>query len=316
MVRVSVNIPVYNGSDYIRDTLESVLAQTVKDFEIIIIDDGSNDGSGQVIKEFKDSRIKYFFQENKGIGAARNAAIEMSQGEYIAFLDQDDLWLPTKLEEELAMFDKGRDIGLVFCNTIFFSYKGDLFSYYGKEKPPQGMVFRQLLRKYFLSLETVMVRRSVLETVGLFPDYMMAEEYDLFLRIAYKFPFGYVDKALSKYRLHDKNYSWGRELEEIKEIRMTIDTLCHNIPEFENIYAKELLEKGEDLSFSEAIVHWRSNNLPEAKRIILRLAKTHPSPKIITTLLLIFLFKFKTYDRLSMLLKGRRKKNIFLWGAE
>ena len=176
MPKVSVNIPVYNGKEYIRETLESVLKQTYSDFEIIIIDDGSTDETSQIIKEYNDPRIKYFFQENQGIGKARNAAIRKSGGEYIAFLDQDDLWLPDKLAEQITFIEKRSDLGLVFSDSIFFNEKKEEYRYYSKEKPYRGMVFRQLLNHYFISLETVVTRKKIAEEMGLFPNYMMAEE--------------------------------------------------------------------------------------------------------------------------------------------
>lgn len=313
MAKVSINIPVYNGQDYISETLESVLNQTYNDFEIIIVNDGSSDNSEGTIKGFKDPRIKYFYQHNQGIGLARNRAIRESSGEYIAFLDQDDLWLPAKLEEEIALFERDPDIGLVFCDTVFFNRNEELFRYYDKKKPPEGRVFGQLLKKYFLSLETVMIRRNVLDKTGLFPDYMMAEEYNLFLRIAYWFAFAYVDKPLAKYRLHEKNYSWGRELDEIDEVRKTLAALCESIPDIKQTYRRHLEEKRDDLDFSEAIALWKNNHSHKAQKIILRLIQRKIKPKTILALLLIYLFDFKTYNKLSGFLAARKKKNPFLW---
>jgi glycosyltransferase involved in cell wall biosynthesis len=269
MPKVSVNIPVFNDERYIKETLKSVLDQTFIDYEVILIDDGSTDGTAEIIKGISDPRIKYFYQKNQGIGAARNAALLRSQGEYIAFLDHDDLWLPEKLEKQIALLEARPEVGLVFSDTVFFNDHGDLYCIYQERKPPRGRVFGELLVWYFLSLETVVIRRSVLDEVGWFnPAMMMAEEYDLFMRIAYKFDLDYVDEPLAKYRLHQNNYSWGREEQAIAEERLTVTGLLRKHPEIYDHYRAGIRKRFEDLGLRQVILLWKAGKRKAALGVL------------------------------------------------
>lgn len=271
MPKVSVNIPVYNGEKYIEETLQSVLDQTFQDFEIILVDDGSTDRSAEIVKGSNDKRIKYVFQQNQGIGGARNTALKNSRGKYIAFLDQDDLWLPAKLQKQIELFERRPELGLVFCNTTFFNNLGRLHEMYEKPFDESSYLFPRLLKKYFLSLETVMIDRDVLEKVGTFPEkMMMAEEYNLFLKVAYFYDLGYVNGPLAMYRIHDKNYSWGKELQEIDEIRETLRQLEEMIPGFRTSYSGELLQLETGNAVKEGLASWKAGKNKDASAVFFR----------------------------------------------
>ncbi len=110
---ISVIIPVYNGENYLADAIESVLAQTYPAVEIIVVDDGSTDGSAGIIRQFSPP-VRYCFQENRGLGAARNRGVSESRGDYLSFLDADDLWLPDKLSRQMEVFQTNPDLDMVF----------------------------------------------------------------------------------------------------------------------------------------------------------------------------------------------------------
>lgn len=110
---ISVIIPVYNGECYVAEAIDSVLNQTYKNIELIVIDDGSTDGTAAIVKNYEN--IIYFYQENRGLGAARNQGVDLAKGEYLAFLDADDYWLPEKLEQQLAQLSKATTLSLAFC---------------------------------------------------------------------------------------------------------------------------------------------------------------------------------------------------------
>ena len=124
MPRVSVNICCYNGGKYIAETISSVLAQTFTDFELVIVNDGSKDDTEGKILGFNDGRIKYVFQENRGLSATRNRALDLSKGEFIAILDQDDLWEPEKLELQLRVMDKNPGTGVVYSDALIIDENG------------------------------------------------------------------------------------------------------------------------------------------------------------------------------------------------
>jgi len=308
---VSVNIPVYNDEKYIGETLLSALNQTYRDLEIVVVDDGSTDRTAEIIKSFSDSRIKYYYQTNQGIGATRNKAIEHSSGKYIAFLDHDDLWMPNKLEKQLALFKANPKLGMVFCDTIFFNSEGDLYSIYAKRKPPRGMAFRELLRNYCLSCETVVVKRSVLDEVGYFPsDMMMVEEYDLFLRIASRYSLDYVNEPLAKYRIHEHNYSWGKENEAINEEKRVLERLNEFIPNFRQDYAREIFSKEINLQKRQGLLEWKNGHFHKARAIFTEIFRTTGSPRIVVYLLFSYLLNYEIFSRLVNWFFGKRL-NLF-----
>ena len=205
---VSVVIPSYNAGLYIRETLLSVLAQTVTDFEIIVVDDGSTDNQKSVILEVakNDERIKYFYINNQGVSAARNFGYEKTKGQFIAFLDADDVWLEDNLDEKLKKFKSG-DFGLVHSDAHLI----DEFSV-NADKTLQGN--EGDLLELMLTWEStqvpgpssVLVKRTVLDSIGLFDTNLSTSaDHDFFLRVASKYRIGRVPKITWMYRIHCNN---------------------------------------------------------------------------------------------------------------
>lgn len=165
MVTFSVVIPAYNIENYIAQALESVLAQTLQDFEIIVIDDGSVDHTVAIIQQFTDPRIKLIQQENQGASSARNKGILHSQGQYIALLDGDDYWLPEKLERQLRHLETHPEIGVSFCRAAFMDNSGKPLGVY---QMPQltNLDASAFLRSNAIGCgSTPMIRRQVLEAI-------------------------------------------------------------------------------------------------------------------------------------------------------
>ena len=205
---VSVVIPTYNSADTIAGAIESVLAQTYSDFEILVIDDGSTDHTEDVVRQFGD-RVRYFKQENQGVSAARNSGIEKSVGKYIAFLDSDDLWCPEKLAEEIPLLDAHPELGLVYCDWTVVSDETVLQSSYHEElRPARGYIFSELVQRGFILTSGVVVRRECLDDVGHFDKSLkVAEDYELWLRISYRWKVELVDKCLFTKRKWDGGLS-------------------------------------------------------------------------------------------------------------
>lgn len=209
---VSVIIPTYNREVLIIETIHSVLCQTYKDFEIIVVDDGSIDNTQKVIKDIGDSRVKYIFENHRGVPAAtRNTGIRNAQGQYIAFVDSDDLWLPDKLERQLFVMEKFSDIALVYAQAV--SWSEGVISREPLPKPSlakSGFIFRDLFLRNFIPSLTVMVRKKIFDTVGYFdedPDLIAAEDYDLWLRTARIARVYFMPEIVAKYRIHSGNIS-------------------------------------------------------------------------------------------------------------
>lgn len=208
---VSVIImPVYNGEKYIAEAIESILSQTYKNFEIIIINDCSTDNCFEKVKPYlNQSNVKYIQQENKGTAAARNTGIMNSSGEFIAFLDQDDLWLTDKLKIQVEYLRGNPKIGLLHGNISYIDKDGlPLPPNPGLLIGASGMCFRDLFLINRIATLTVLVKCECIQKVGLFDESIrFCDDYALWLRIAKYFPVGYIDQCLSLYRMHESSTS-------------------------------------------------------------------------------------------------------------
>ncbi|HEX4589468.1 MAG TPA: glycosyltransferase [Gemmataceae bacterium] len=211
---VTVIVTSFNYGRYVRAALESVRAQTAGDFECIVVDDGSTDDSIAVIQSFLDDpRFRLIRQENRGVSHARNVGIEDTAAPFIAFLDADDLWRPTKLERQLARFAAEPAVGVVCTRRTIIDRDGQPQS--GEDKrPAEGDVIGPLFRQNFVCFSSAMVRREAAVRVGGFDERLgLAVDYDFWLRVARHYRFGVVDEPLVSYRVgHGANLS-GRQRE-------------------------------------------------------------------------------------------------------
>ncbi|MBF0217197.1 MAG: glycosyltransferase family 2 protein [Candidatus Omnitrophica bacterium] len=194
----SVVIPVYNRETFIAKCLNSVLSQDFDDFEIIVVDDGSTDSTGSVIKDnFHDKRLRYFYHENKGVAAARNTGIRSSKGEFIAFLDSDDRWTADKLSKTVEYIDK-YPLAKIFHTEETWFRRGALLGQKKKHKKPTGRVYRHALPLCCIGMSTAVVNRSVFDDIGFFDESFPAcEDYDLWLRAANKYELILIPEALT-----------------------------------------------------------------------------------------------------------------------
>lgn len=195
--RVSVVIPVFNRAAAVGRAIESVLVQTCQDFEIVVVDDGSTDGSAAAVAAFADRRIKLVRHErNRGGSAARNTGIQASSAPYIAFLDSDDEWLPTKLERQLEVFERSNErLGLVYTGAEWVFVDGTVI----RPSPcrPVGLTRALLTENVIGETSLGMVRRSVFDTIGGFDESLPScQDMDLWLRICERFHAGVVPEAL------------------------------------------------------------------------------------------------------------------------
>ena len=208
---VSIVMPAYKVAPYIGETLESVLAQTFTDYEVIVVNDGSPDSEEleRVLEPFRDC-IHYIRQENHGAGAARNAGLRASRGEFIAFLDADDLWLPNYLDEQLK-FIQSDDYDLVYSDALLFGDSPISGRTYMQTSPSNGQVNFKSLVHYECNLITsgVLARRQPILEVGLFDEQIRnGQDFDLWLRLVRDGAhLAYQRKVLLRYRCHDDSLS-------------------------------------------------------------------------------------------------------------
>lgn len=202
MAVISVITPTYNRADFLPAAISSVLAQTYEDFELIVVDDGSSDDTRSVIKPFlEDKRVKYFYQENQGQSFARNYALAQSSGEFIAFLDSDDVWYPDKLEKQLRVFSAHPDSDIVHGDETQINERGKVVSLKNMRRY-SGCITPQLLADNSVSITTALVKRRCFDEMGGFDTSVsVADDYDLWLRFSAKYRFYYEPGIVASYRV-------------------------------------------------------------------------------------------------------------------
>ncbi|OUL33347.1 glucosyl transferase [Nostoc sp. T09] len=230
MNKVSIIIPVYKAEKYIAATLQSALDQTYKNIEILIIDDGSPDRSIEICQQFTDSRIRIIRQENRGLAGARNTGIRQAQGEFLALIDADDLWLPGKLEKHIAHLEKSPEVGVSFSRSAFIDEAGQPLGTYHMPKltgitPPYLLchdpvgngsagVFR---REVFEGIRFQDNLRGYLEDFYFEERFRMSQDMELLLRIALQTPWQIegIPEALTLYRVTSGTIStnWFKKIE-------------------------------------------------------------------------------------------------------
>jgi glycosyltransferase involved in cell wall biosynthesis len=193
----SVIIPTYNRRHLFDIALKSVLNQTYKDFEFIVVDDGSTDQTNEVIKTFNDARIKYLYQDNHGVSHARNRGLEISRGKFIAFLDSDDRWVPEKLRRTKEQIERYPDIYIFHTDEIWYK-GGRLLNQKKRHKKPSGYAYLNALPLCCIGMSTATVKRELFEKIGLFDESLQAcEDYDFWLRATHSFEVKLIDEKLT-----------------------------------------------------------------------------------------------------------------------
>lgn len=208
MSKVSIIIPVYNASKFVAETIKSVVNQNFEDWELIVVDDGSTDSTSTVLEQFSNhTKIEIISVENSGVSQARNFGYDKSKGEYIAYLDSDDVWLENNLELKVRYLEENKDLGLVHSDVEIVDEHskrtGDILI--GKE----GDILEDLLLWNGTCVpgpSSILVRRSAIEEVGGFnPELSTAADQEFFFRVSAKYKIGRVPKITSQYRIHSMN---------------------------------------------------------------------------------------------------------------
>lgn len=242
MPKISVIIPSYNCARFLPEAIESVLRQAYRDYEIIVIDDGSEDDTKEVIRRYLNDfpdKIRYIYQDNKGLAVARNTGIKNAKGEFIALLDADDKLFPERLETCLNAIESDKAIGLVHANITRISEDGTVIDTPNRDQRfLSGYIFKHIfLRRAHISCPTILFRKECCERVGLFDENLArlgCEDRELWLRIACQYRMVYIDKVLAYYRVISSSMS--RDKEKMMKARLyVIDKYC---PTGKNIFLR------------------------------------------------------------------------------
>jgi len=237
---ISVIIPTHNYSKFLPEAVESVLNQTFSDFELIIVDDGSSDDTAAVVEPYlRDCRVRYFYQDNKGLSAARNAGIKAAKGEFIALLDSDDVWMPTKLERQIQLFKDKPDVALVYCMVEHIDENGKALPHISWPHKV-GATYRDLMYMPWVvgSGSSVLIRKSIFDEVGLFDEGMNSvEDTNMWIRILRHHDSAYIDDVLVRIRKHLR--SMQTDIKRMEENNLRHIKKCIELfPELED-YRKE-----------------------------------------------------------------------------
>ena len=244
---VSVIVNCYNGQKYLKDCLRSIVNQTYKNWELIFWDNFSTDQSKRILNEFNDKRIKYFKSKKfLPLYKARNLAIQKAKGDYISFLDTDDLWKKNKLFEQIKILKKNKNIKIIYSNYIYNNQKKGTKILKFREKLPSGFITQKLLDNYKIGILTSLVQKKIFKDFKFNPSYEIIGDFDFFIRVSRLYKIIAIQKPLAEYRVHDSNLS-------IKKIQ---------------VYCKEISEWIEKMSSDKNL---KNNNFYFIKKYLIKL---------------------------------------------
>ncbi|WP_052315752.1 glycosyltransferase family 2 protein [Oscillatoria acuminata] len=286
----SVVVPTYNRANLLGDTIESVLAQTFKDFELLVIDDGSTDDTHELINSFCDStNIRYIYQENQGVGAARNTGIKNARGEWITFLDSDDLWLPNHLQSHYYLINcRGSKVIWNHSGYIFFNDKGNQFP--GFNRLLSGDVFGELVGNgNFINMNTISIKNNIAKNY-LFNesrDLSPSEDWELWIRLAAFNQLNYIPQVTCLTRMHS-----GRSVQNLEKFKCAVSKAVELLLNNEQIRDRLAPYKKELLGYSSlllAIIYYREGMMSESRSQLAQAISHNPKLAVSSKVMEIFL---------------------------
>jgi len=274
---VSVVISCYNYGDYLRLALKSVLAQTYSNVEVIVVNDGSTDNTEEVAKSFENKlRLTYIPQVNQGHAHAKNTGIRNAHGDFVAFLDADDLWAPDKLSKQLACFNKP-EVGVVYCRMKFIGPQGeDRFVDLGTRHldPRRGQVSEALFFDNFVPFSSAVVRKEVFSKIGLMDENVkMGNDWDFWLRASVDFEFDYVDEELLLYRIGHAGQMSKNQEERQRCSDLIMSKFLKTHP---GVVSLSSLKSALVYTYTNRALYYRDRDLKRSTSFLLSAIKTRP----------------------------------------
>lgn len=270
---VSIIMNCLNCARDLPEALESIRKQTFQDWEIIFWDNASTDESPAIAKAF-GPKLRYFRAEKTApLGRARNLALAQAQGEYLAFLDCDDLWKPEKLELQLQLFQNNPKVGLTCTDTEIFNGRKVVGTLFGRGRPGRGMAFRELMQRQWIGMSSAMLSRQALNSIAIpagstnwFDERLeLCEEADVFYRIAHDWQLDYIDAPLTVWRVHGGNTTL-REFDKFaSETLMILDKHRKLYPDYDKKYGDMAAMLEKRAKFQQAVALWRNGHGPKAR---------------------------------------------------
>jgi len=280
---VSVCIPTYNRKDYLKETLESVFAQTYKNYKLVIVDDGSTDGTEETIQQI-DFPIRYYWQENAGDAAARNKLIELAQTQYITFIDSDDLLMPDALERMMEVMTREKDDVVVYGSYLRIDQNGNV---YGKckRKLHSGYVTKYLFQDIFIHSCGAMFPKRILQGRPAFDTSLkVCSDYDLWLRLSMKYRFVALPEPIFKRRRHSANLSTASFENRLAELKV-LEDFYYKKGGKEIIPKHVAMKRFGKESYRAGRHAIREGLYAQAYELLLKSFRQHPNPKAIMHLI-------------------------------
>ena len=256
MPLVTVFTPVYNLEKYISETINSILSQTFTDFEYILIDDCSTDGSIMIIESFNDPRIRLIKNtSNQGISYNRNLAIEEAQGKYLAMIDGDDLAFPERLKKQMEFLEKNPDYGIIGTEVININKKGKQLGNVIEYNIPDDEIPSRMLFSNYIATSSTMIRLSELSEIRFKKEFVVAEDYEVWIRLIRKCKIGHIRLPLTKYRIHNDSISIQKKKlmldTEVKIIKQQLEELNCKLNNEEFQFFLDLSKNNQTLYFKK-----------------------------------------------------------------
>lgn len=221
---ISIVIPCFNAEKTVGATLDSILAQSYQDYEVIAVNDGSSDATGDILGEYTDKftgRLAIVSQVNQGQTVAKNVGTAHASGRFVAFIDSDDMWAPEKLSRQIEFLEHNSHVGLCYTNGYYIDEQNNRIEEVGVSPDYRGRCFQKLLMGNNMVASSVMVRTEVLDKVGWFDEELRAcENWELWTRIAQSYEIDYIDEPLTYYRQHDDNMM--RDIDKMRKYRLMV----------------------------------------------------------------------------------------------
>jgi glycosyltransferase involved in cell wall biosynthesis len=284
---VSVIMPVLNGQKYIAEAIQSISAQTYRNIELVVVDDGSTDGTAEIVHSFSPRlRIEYVrHEECRGIARSMNDGIRHAHGALIAFLDHDDAWMPTFLETQLAHLKEHPEAGMVHCDVQTMDAAGNVIEPSVAECrnrgiEPSGYIFPHLFLRSLICGNSVLIRRECFERLGLFDESLRWGDYHMWLRISRHYPIHYVPKTLAKYRQHGSQstrVTAACRPDQDSVGLMVIKKILAEFPEARKELGTGTIQRRiAALYFDMGYAWWRQGDARNARACVSRAIRYHP----------------------------------------